>query len=306
MAPRAGRVVSRSGPSTASLPSRDLGDHERILAVVVGLDPGADQDVVLPFVLAGLLVAVDGDEGDLHGEVEPAGDLQPAADRRRTRSRGCRSCEPLRKTLKSRSLARHCHAPAGSMRHRPRTPPPTSATAAAGWPMRSGDASSSRSSLIGFAQSAGRPLHRNRAAAARFRAFPRSARPCAAGGPRRHSVDHLPDRRPLAREHGLDRAVRPIAHPAVEPEAPRLAHGPGPKPNPLHLTVNSHAYREVSTVSVTRRSALPVAACTADHRCRLLVRAARAGQIAVCVTDPRPSMPPYGSTSGAHACDDDR
>ena len=99
-------------------------------------------------------------------------------------------------------------------------------------------------------------------------------------------LDHRPDRRSLAREHGLDRAVRPIAHPAGEPSGLSLALGPGAEPDPLHPTVDPRANRDIRRVShVAIRVSTGHGASTTTR-----VRPSEpmgVGQIGVCADYPR-------------------
>ncbi len=150
--------------------------------------------------------------------------------------------EPLRKTLNS--VLRGTASAPGIMLIVAR-PPPTSAIARRRFNTVSSMAIPPRPPA---SSSPSRPLRETGLGPLGFRRFldpldPRIRRPDTA------TRDHRPDHRSFAREQGLDRAVRPIAHPTVQAPGVGLTLGPGAEPNPLHPTVNSHANREIRGVS---------------------------------------------------------
>ena len=210
-----GGVVAARRPAHRELAVADFGHDERVRAVVVGPDPGPDQHVVLPDVLARLLVAVGGDERDLDREVEPVGrpascrSLPANVDGVRADQRAlAEDVEHQRRA----ATARPARTKASGAGHRPSQ----LARVPRAGPMRS-RSSSLHSSAIGCC------ITRSASARKPVRPALGSAHlldPFDPGGGRagRQSVDHRPHRPRLRREHGLDRTVGTVAHPAVEPE----------------------------------------------------------------------------------------
>ena len=144
--------------------------------------------------------------------------------------------EPLRKTLKS-GVARRGQARAGSTPRPPSRPRASCDRVLTRGCMRLRSSALLLGHRLTLTSSASA---RNRAAPARFRAFPRSARPAHAGGPVPALRDH---RRTATASPANNASTEPSDRLRTQPSSPRavgLALGPGPKPYPLHLTINSH------------------------------------------------------------------
>ena len=71
---------------------------------------------------------------------------------------------------------------------------------------------------------------------------PRSRKPPPCRGPRRHKPGQFLNRRDVAGDQRLDRAIRPVAHPAGYPKFVRLVHHPGSVADTLHPACDHQSF----------------------------------------------------------------
>ena len=77
-------------------------------------------------------------------------------------------------------------------------------------------------------------------------------------GPAPAGRDHVGDHRLLALEHGLDRALAPVAHPAFEPARKRLVFDKGAEADALHAAMHDDVADDAHASSPTSMTRAPV------------------------------------------------